>query len=439
MQKHRIKETTIKGVHYTYYTRTEDDGTQSHPVRLKVIAARKSRFYPIQLEGKNIFMTPDQWGKRDTKQYKKEREAISDAETKAREASRTITQGERPFDFARFEREFLHQESKSGLIKLFENYLEELKSEDRIGTFTAYKNALQAFKDFRGERRHKREVTKLAEDLNPGNLTASILKDFDQFLSRRGCSKATIGMYMRALKVVYNVAANDLPALKEFYPFATKQNDKGKYKIKSGGGSKGETLSPAQVKHFSELETIPGTPEHEAKLLWMFSFYCQGMNFKDIALLKYKDIQWDSIKYVRKKTQDTEATESIMEIPLSEAIKTIIVEIGNPDKLPASHVFPIVRKEQDAEQRDKSVRQKIKMTNKRLDLLCKDTGLPKVTTYAARHSYANMLKQAGESIELIREMLGHSDIRTTEAYLKRFDLNRKKAVNDKVNAILKAS
>ncbi len=37
--------------------------------------------------------------------------------------------------------------------------------------------------------------------------------------------------------------------------------------------------------------------------------------------------------------------------------------------------------------------------------------------HVARHTYANLHKQAGTPIEVIRELLGHSDIRTSEHYL----------------------
>ena len=39
-------------------------------------------------------------------------------------------------------------------------------------------------------------------------------------------------------------------------------------------------------------------------------------------------------------------------------------------------------------------------------------------------------------MELIREMLGHSDIRTTESYLKRFDFDKKRAANESTHEIL---
>jgi hypothetical protein len=56
-------------------------------------------------------------------------------------------------------------------------------------------------------------------------------------------------------------------------------------------------LSIDDLQKFISLETQPGTPEHEARLLWLFSFYCQGMNFRDISYLKYKDIQPSFIEY----------------------------------------------------------------------------------------------------------------------------------------------
>jgi len=42
-------------------------------------------------------------------------------------------------------------------------------------------------------------------------------------------------------------------------------------------------------------------------------------------------------------------------------------------------------------------------------------------TYTARHSYATVLKRSGANISYISESLGHTDLRTTEAYLASFE------------------
>lgn len=403
------------------------------PVRIRVTFDRKSWYYPVLFNGEPLYLKRKEWdelqGLKVRKAKRPIKEAFETAKSHAIDARDKITSNGHPFSIDRFEVEYLVQESKKGFLKLFDDHLESLRKEDRIGTYKAYNNALQAFKKFRKDK-----------DLSPIDLTPVLLRNFETFMRKeRGVNRNTIAIYMRALKVVFNVAISKNPSLAEFYPFATKQTDRIKYKIKSGSGKKGEALTVEELQNFIDSETDPGFPEHEAKLLWLFSFYCQGMNFRDIALLKYSNIKGDSILYVREKTKDTESTEEPIEIPLSDRIREIIVTLGNPDKRPTSYVFGIVDKSMDLEYQDAVIRQKIKITNKWLKRLCKEIGLPGITTYWARHSYANLLKESGESIELIRELLGHSDIRTTEAYLKRFDLNKKRTANEKIEALLKVS
>ena len=50
-----------------------------------------------------------------------------------------------------------------------------------------------------------------------------------------------------------------------------------------------------------------------------------------------------------------------------------------------------------------------------------------LTTYAARHSFATVLKRSGVPMELISESPGHRSLHTTEAYLDSFeDFTRRK-------------
>lgn len=44
-----------------------------------------------------------------------------------------------------------------------------------------------------------------------------------------------------------------------------------------------------------------------------------------------------------------------------------------------------------------------------------------LTFYVARHSYGMALKTKGVSRDIISEALGHSDVRTTDHYLKDFE------------------
>lgn len=67
--------------------------------------------------------------------------------------------------------------------------------------------------------------------------------------------------------------------------------------------------------------------------------------------------------------------------------------------------------------RDKKTKGLIKCINKKMNYI----RFGKVTTYTARHSFATVLKCSGANIAYISESLGHSDLKTTEAYLASFE------------------
>jgi site-specific recombinase XerD len=56
---------------------------------------------------------------------------------------------------------------------------------------------------------------------------------------------------------------------------------------------------------------------------------------------------------------------------------------------------------------------------KEIAKLCKIT--KNVSSYVARHSFANCLKQKGVATDVISESLGHQNLAVTQAYLKELD------------------
>lgn len=415
-----------------------------NPVKIRVTHDRIQKYYPIQIAGKKLFLTPAEWEATQQDNPRKESKILKSEIGKivaaADTAGERITANGRPFTWERFEKEFLQQESKGGILSLFEKYLGGLLEDERIGSYDSYKNSYNAFNRFRGGKSETRNTPFVrGKEIKPEDLTVEVLKKFDAWLKRQGCNKTTIGIYMRALRIIYNLAVDTNPSLAEFYPFARKANDNKRYKIRTGAGKKGEALSVEDLQKFMDTAPIEGTPEWEAKNYWLFMFYAQGMNMADVAALKWPDVRWDAIRYTRKKTQDTETQETVIEVPMSEPIKKIILAIGNEDKSPAAHVFPILAPGMDAQRSKATTKQKTKWVNKWIGRLCEANGLPEVTTYWTRHTYASLLKESGTPVEMISELLGHGDVKTTRAYLQRFELQKKQAANDKVHALLKVS
>ena len=52
-----------------------------------------------------------------------------------------------------------------------------------------------------------------------------------------------------------------------------------------------------------------------------------------------------------------------------------------------------------------------------------------VSSYTLRHSWATTAKYRGVPIEMISESLGHKSIKTTQIYLKGFNLQERTEVN----------
>jgi integrase/recombinase XerD len=412
------------------------------PIKVCVFYNGKRRYYPILDGNQKLLLSVADWqtissGKtiRDRARVQA-RVLVESYKSRASEAASRAMKNNRPFTWEKFEDEFLHRDSEKGFLAIFKQHLDAILSEKRIGTYNSYKNAYSAFHKFRKER-----------ELSPFDVTPSLLKDFEKFLldQPKPCNKTTIGIYLRTIRLIFNLAADENPALLEVYPFARKRRDRSRYRIKSGSGHKGKALSIEQFKALRDAPTEVGSLEHEAKSLWLFSFYCWGMNIKDICLLKYSDIQDGILTYTRAKTKDTGDREDRLEIPLCDQVIQILNEIGNADRRQSSYLFPIIplglgsqvkrrdtRTKSIEERITEIVKQKTKMINKRVKIICQRNKLPMVTTYWARHTWATFLKQIGARPEIIQEILGHETLKTTLVYLAKNDASEKRDVVNKL-------
>jgi site-specific recombinase XerD len=109
-------------------------------------------------------------------------------------------------------------------------------------------------------------------------------------------------------------------------------------------------------------------------------------------------------------------------ISLKPEAKAVIKRWGQPSINPESYVFPHLHKGLTAEQERKIVQQLTKTINKYMKAIANELKINKpCTSYYARHSFAQVLKNSGASMEFISEALGHSDMKTTRNYLDGFE------------------
>lgn len=140
------------------------------------------------------------------------------------------------------------------------------------------------------------------------------------------------------------------------------------------------------------------------------------MNFADMAILKWSNISDGRIYYTRSKTKGN------FQIKILPPVQEIL-NYYKRKRTQTDYVFPILLEKDmtfsHLENRKFKVLKKYNKRLKEIAALC-EVDKP-LSSYVARHSYANSLKQKGVSTDIISESMGHQNIAVTQAYLKELD------------------
>jgi integrase/recombinase XerD len=227
------------------------------------------------------------------------------------------------------------------------------------------------------------------------DITADFLEQYEKWLIEQGRSITTVGIYARTLRAIFNDAIAKEAISKEYcYPFG-----KRKYRIPASRNIK-KALSLAEIKLIFGYRTTSSAAVAMAVDFWKFSYLCNGLNMKDIAWLKFKNIDGEFLKFKREKTKETSRADGkTISVFISEPVKEIILRWGNKKEEPKNYIFPIINDSISEEQKRKNVQQLIKLVNKYMKRVAESLKIDKpVTSYYARHSYATVLKRSGASV-----------------------------------------
>jgi integrase/recombinase XerD len=151
-------------------------------------------------------------------------------------------------------------------------------------------------------------------------------------------------------------------------------------------------LSPKEVR------SIISAPSHTKSAAMIMMLYSTGMRVSELVSLRWEDLEPDrGVAWVREGKGDKDRM-----ITLSDRVIDVLDDIdedseyvfaGRNGQMTTRNVQRVVKRAADEAEVDKEV-----------------------TPHTLRHSYATHLLEDGNDLRLIQELLGHSNLQTTEIY-----------------------
>ncbi len=368
-----------------------------YPVKVKVYHLRKPKYFPT-----GICMTDEEW---DRLERSKSNESIKIRRSINESFDRIKMNVDALIEKGDFSFQALSLRLGRAIGDTFNNVvrakIDELIADDRIGSADSYRDSLKAVEAFAGDK------------IQFSDITVEWLTRCEKFWAKQSLSITTRGMYFRNVRAMMNVAKKMSLIKESQYPFG-----KGKFEIKTEEGEKksldGEQLNA--IYHYNS----PNETVNKYRDIWIFMYLCNGINPIDMIQLKYSDIVDGEIRFVRQKTARTSANRKAIHIEITPEIQEIIDKWGNPNE-GDNYIFPFLKggeSQQEIKDKNHDVYTRI---NKRMREVCEALGLNRITTYTARHSFATILNRKGVPVSYISQQLGHTSIRTTQAYLGSFE------------------
>lgn len=290
------------------------------------------------------------------------------------------------------------------------NYIASLRKEGRYSTAHVYTNAIRSFTQFCGT------PSVAFYQINRENL-----KRYSNYLIARKLKLNTISTYMRMLRCIYNqgVDAGQAPYIYRLF-----------HDVFTGVETRQKRALPVRELHTLLYKDPQSESLRRTQAIASLLFQFCGMPFSDLVHLEKTNLKQGILKYNRMKT----GTPMCLEI-LDTAMEAI-TQLRNTHHTHHSdypdYLFHVLsgNYKRNEENAYKEYQSALRRFNNQLKSLARRLCVrSSVSSYTLRHSWATTAKYRGTSIEMISESLGHRSIKTTQIYLKGFDLAERTKVN----------
>ena len=254
-----------------------------------------------------------------------------------------------------------------GVLKVMQSYKDSC---EKPNTKDKFAQTITHIERFLGKKK--------AKVVQFGDIDDVWLTAFDKYLVQYCPSINSRSIHLRNIRTIFNYALNHHLTTAP-YPFR-------QFKIKSAPA----TPTPLTLEQLRALWGHHPLNDAQAYALdiWRLTFALIGINMADLANLKA--ISQGRINYTRQKTS------RLYSVKVEDAAKSLIKAHRGKNYLV------------DILEHYKSIHVATSMVNRHLKEIASELGLPPITTYTARYTWATLAQSIDTPIEVISQALGHS-------------------------------
>lgn len=300
----------------------------------------------------------------------------------------------------------IKETSYKELLTYAESYIDKLKQDERYWErkhFKVVKGNLEDYLDGK-----KVTIDKIDVEFLEG-FQRYLLKEAGRNEKNKGNSPNTVRKKLQRLRGMIKTALKNGDL--KHSPFT---NFKPVEKQKTNNKTK---LTLKQIKAIKNLKFEKGSSLWHTCNYFLYSFYNAGIRFGDLCTLKWKNIIDGRLIYEMNKTGQQKSI--YQDKPMQEILKLYDSE----DSSNEDYIFPILDKDySDPFELRRSIGSKNVLVNDDLKTIADEAGIESnLSFHVSRHSFAHYALKKGLDLYSISKALGHSDLKITEDYLKKFD------------------
>ena len=316
----------------------------------------------------------------------------------------------------------------STFLELSSTIINEFEQIDKIGNANVYKYCrTKVGKFLNPKQKHIDKTKKLVfiNDIDFPSIDLQWLRKFELYLIKQEIKENARAQVFRTLRAIYNKAIDYRIVKDADYPFKDFKWDE--FEV--------ETIPDfIPLEDFYKIEDYALTPDSklfDSRNYFIFSFYSGGLNFIDIADLRWSDIDGNLLIIRRRKTK------RLIKITINEPMRNILDYYEAFTKSSAdNYVFPIFNSnihETAQQKHDRFKSHRSDVINPSLKELSILVGLDRtITSKVARYTMATGLRESGIDSMMISKAMGRKSDRGLEVYLGRTEKQTASIIESKL-------